>query len=128
MTDNVFYIFFEDRRPPMSHDIDIYEGADWRETWYLQDGAEDPYNLTGYQAELTIRIKAEGPIVYKMTSSPAAGITITASTGKVALDLTNANTTSLAIRCGVYDMVLVASSIKTRLLNGNINIHPAITR
>lgn len=113
------------------YDITIEEGGEWSMTLWLTEN-DLPKDLTNYQAELSIRGVVEGDLVKKLTSSPAAGITITAGEGKIKCEMTNAETKALAIREGVYDLWLIYTTpepdTRGKLLKGMVTVDPAVTR
>ena len=87
--------------------LNIKKGADFVFTAQWKDSNGTPINLTGYTAALTARENWNSSTsLFALTSSPSAGITITAGTGTLTISLTAAQTTALSVARGVYDLFL----------------------
>jgi hypothetical protein len=114
------------------YDLKINAGADWTITMWCFDDDENIKDLTLYTALLQIRKSVEGPVIKELGTTPKTGITITGAEGKIKIELTNIETTALAVRQGVYDLLLtntnVSPNLKTRLIEGLVDVEPAVTR
>ena len=113
-------------------DLTIQQGDDWSKTVPVVDASGNPVTITGYNAAMMVRPFAGSDVVIlSLTSSPAAGIAITATPGAVVLTITAAQSALLWAQPAVYDLELLDASVPakvTRLLSGNFIILPAVTR
>lgn len=110
-------------------DIEIMQGADKTLTLQLTDNNGNAVSLTSYTAKLEIRDKPGGTLISSLTSSPAAGITITAATGTIVVAWTSAQTVLFAFDTAPYDIFITSgSSVKTCILRGNINLLHRVTQ
>lgn len=117
--------------PAERHDLTIEQGATWEESvQWLVPGTETPVDLTNYTARMQIRPNASSDVVYaSLTSSPAAGITITAATGIVTMRMSATTTAALSWRDAVYDLELESSTgVVTRLIEGRVTLSREVTR
>jgi hypothetical protein len=89
-------------------------------------------NLSGYTARMQARTShASGSTVFSLTSSPAAGIVITAGANSViAVTLTATQTAALgAWSCGVYDLEYQSGTgVVTKALTGTYVVSGEVTR
>lgn len=107
----------------------IDQGANWFITVVYKDSAGTPINLTGYTAALQIRDTYADVTTELSLSSPSGGITITGSTGTIAITASAAQTGAIAAGAYVYDLEITsASGIVTRLIQGKISVSPQVTR
>jgi hypothetical protein len=98
----------------------IDQSRDWYLTVTYADSTGTPINLTGYTASFALAQNLNGATI--LTLSTGSGITITGSTGVIALHATPSQT---AIDPGQYRAELVITSgagIQTSLLKGQITI------
>jgi hypothetical protein len=111
------------------YQLNIKKGADFALTAQWKDANGTPINLTGYTAALTAREYWDSSTsFFALTSSPAAGIVITAGTGTLTISLTAAQTAALTKARGVYDCFLTDSGgIKTCIFEGAVIITPKST-
>lgn len=104
--------------------IFIDQGTDYEVTIDVTDTSDNIINLNGYTAAAQIR-KTYG----STTIAETFGTSITASTGKVTLTLTDTQTTGLKAGRYVYDLVITDNSgVKTRVIEGQAIITPGVTR
>lgn len=104
--------------------IFIDQGTDYEVTIDVTDTSDNIIDLTGYSASAQIR-KTYG----STTIAETFGTSITASTGKVTLSLTDTQTTGLKAGRYVYDLVITdGSGAKTRVIEGQAIITPGVTR
>lgn len=112
------------------YDLDIVQGQTFHREilWKNPDGT--PVNMTGFTARLQIREDYASPRpIITLTSSPVAGLTITALLGKIVLDITAAQSSVFQIRRGVYDLEIdQGGGTFKRLLEGRVDISPEVTR
>ena len=102
----------------------FYAGETRRIASYQIQSNGQALNLTGYTADLYVKKSSDDWLdaVIHLTSSPAAGITITAATGKVEIRMESTDTDDLL---GEYDYKLELTSaggIVTRALSGTFTI------
>ena len=102
----------------------IDQGADYSTTISLTDSNGNILSLTGYSAA--------GQIRKTYSSSTASGTfttAIAAASGQVTLSLTDTETSAIPAGRYVYDLTITsASSITTRVVEGQINVTPSVTR
>lgn len=104
-------------------DIEIMQGADKTFTLNLTDNNDNAVDLTSYTAKLEIRDRPGGASISSLTSSPAAGITITAATGTIVIAWTAAQTALFTFTTAPYDLFLTSGTgAKTCILRGNIQL------
>src|SRR5664279_788297 len=109
-----------------SANLAIEQGATYHRqlTWETTGGAL--HNLTGYHARLQIRSWDWRTVLLDLNES--AGLTLGGALGTIAIAITAAQTAALAAGSGRYDLIVTApSGDVTRLLEGAVNIDPAIT-
>jgi len=109
-------------------DFTIEQGATFNLllTWKIND---TPVNLTGYTARLAARVDVEDTVVILSLTTSNGGITLGGSAGTISLDQTAVQTTALPAGTYVYDLELITGSATvTRLVQGELNISPEVTR
>lgn len=109
-----------------NYDITIEQGATFNFTVTVTG-----VNLTGFTAAMQGRsTHSSTTTVFALTSSPAAGISITAGTNSsIAITLTAAQTALLSAPAeGVYDLEYSSGGVVTRILEGTYRITPEVTR
>ena len=90
----------------------------------------DPIDLTGYTAKLQIRAHGGEPD----TTDPLAeftigsGLTVTAAEGKIALKITDEQTTAYAFTTAVWDLLVATGGDTIRLVEGRVSVSPEVTR
>jgi hypothetical protein len=108
----------------------IDQSADWYCNFvYYSDTAQTiPVNLTGYTAKMQMRSNASDSKAV-LTLQTGSGITITGATGTIALHATAAQTSAIVAGYYVYDLEITSGAgIVTRLIQGQIQVSPAVTR
>jgi hypothetical protein len=104
--------------------ITIDQGTDYSATIDVTDTDGDALNLTGYTAAGQIRKTYSSSTKVDFTAAIA-----NASTGQVSLSLTSAVTDAMKAGRYVYDLEVTSSSgTKTRVLEGQIEVMPGVTR
>jgi hypothetical protein len=104
---------------PFPNSVVIDQARDWFLTVQYEDPSGTPINLTGYTAAFAMSQGFNNSIELQL-SSPSNGITITPSTGTIAI---HATATQTAIDAGTYTAELIvtsASGVETSLLKGNL--------
>jgi hypothetical protein len=92
-----------------------------------ETGVETPIDLTGYSATMAIRKSDADENILTLTSSPAAGLTITAGDGQVTVRLTAAQMTTLAEDGGRHAFKIdltVGGADPVRMTAGQIHSQP----
>ncbi len=102
----------------------IDQGTDFSITVDVTDTDGTALEMTGYTAA--------GQIRKTYSSSTASGTfttAIAAASGQVTLSLTDTETSAIPAGRYVYDLTITsASSITTRVVEGQINVTPSVTR
>ena len=99
-------------------------------TWYTDDAATVPQNLTGYTARMKVKTKDLSSVIL---DSAAGDITLTlgGAAGTVEVGVAAAKTTTLAptsVDGLAYDLELVdGSGFVTRLLQGGVTVSAEVT-
>lgn len=114
----------------VQYNVTIDQGANWFINFIYKDTNGNPVNLTGYTAALQIReYYAATTTLLSLTSSPAAGITITAGTGTIAISATAVQTGAITAGNYVYDCEITdGTGVVTRIVQGEAYISPQVTR
>ena len=108
----------------------IHQGATKTFSLELAENDGTPINLTSYTCALSIKDSAGGSSYLDLTSSPAAGVVITASAGLIEFVITAAQTAAFTFHKAEYDVKLSDGSTPakvTYLLMGEIQLIPRIT-
>jgi hypothetical protein len=110
-------------------DFTIEQGATFNLllTWEI-DGV--PVNITNWTARLQARIDIEETdTVLSLTTTAGGGITLGGAAGTISLDRTATQTALLPAGEYVYDLELISAvGAVTRLVQGELNISPEVTR
>lgn len=113
----------------VAYNIVINQGADWffNVTYDQPDGT--PVNLTGYTAAMQLRSYPNSPTAV-LTLTTTSGITISGSTGTLALHATNEQTSAIDEGNYYYDLEITAPStgVITRLIQGQAEVSAEVTR
>ena len=108
-------------------DFTIEQGATFNLllTWKINDVL---VNLTGYTARLQARVDVQDTTTV-LSLTTGAGITLGGAAGTISIDRTATQTTLLPMGEYVYDLELIApNATVTRLVQGELNISPEVTR
>lgn len=115
---------------PAKIDLEIYQGSTFRKTFIWKTGDPTaPVDLTGYTARMQIRerITDDSPVIELTTEN--SRIILTPAEGKIELHLTDADTSTITIKKGVYDLELVSPGGDVRrLVEGTVKVFPEVTR
>lgn len=121
--------------PAGRHDILIEKGATYRQVFQYLDADENAIDLTGWSARMKVRSPDwQGDVVpgFDLSSDASpGGITITAATGEVTVEVAATDTAAIEsdICRGVYDLELEGpDGVVVRLIEGRIAIVPEVTR
>lgn len=108
--------------------LTIDQGSDWYINFTYQDSNGNPINLTGYTAALQLRSNISD-VNAALSLATGSGITITASTGLIAVHATAAQTGAISSGYYYYDLEITSSTnIVTRLIEGRIQLVAQVTR
>ncbi len=95
-------------------------------TWEI-DGT--PVNITNWTARLAARVDVEDSEVILSLTTSNGGITLGGAAGTISLNQTATQTALLPAGTYVYDLELVSAvGAVTRLVQGELNISPEVTR
>lgn len=115
---------------PGEADLIIYQGASFDKVFTLsEDGVVK--NLTGYEARMSIKeLVTDTTAIITLTSSPAAGITITALAGQLRIVMTPTQTKALNFEVAYYDIEIytAADAEVLRVLQGTVTLSKEITK
>jgi hypothetical protein len=104
------------------------QGADWYINFTYEDSTGAAINLTGYSAALQLRSLPTDSTA-ALSLATGSGITITGSTGLVAVHATAAQTGALQAGKYYYDLEITSGTgIVTRLVQGQVLVTAQVTR
>jgi len=109
-------------------DFTIEQGATFNLllTWKI-DGT--PVNITNWTARLAARVDVEDTEVILSLTTSNGGITLGGAAGTISLNQTATQTALLPAGTYVYDLELISAvGAVTRLVQGELNISPEVTR
>jgi hypothetical protein len=112
----------------VQYNVEIDQGADWFLNVTYEQPAGTPVNITGYTSALQLRsLPTDATAVLSL--STGSGITITGSTGLVAVHATAAQTRAIDEGVYYYDLEITSQSgIVTRLVQGQAYVSAEVTR
>jgi len=109
------------------YNYSIDQGADWFLTIQYKDSTGAAINLTGYTAAMQFRLSASNVTSLNLTS-PSSGITITGSTGTLAIHITAAQSAVLLAATYSYELEITsAGGVVTRLIQGLATVDGQLT-
>lgn len=112
-----------------NYDILIEQGATFRLQILYKDSNGVAVNLTGYTARMQVRQKYSSPDALLTLTTENGGIALGGAAGTVTVTAAASLTDDITATCGVYDLELQSGGgIVTRLVEGNVNITPEVTR
>lgn len=104
--------------------IVVDQGADYSASIDVTDNDGDNINLTGYAGA--------GQIRKSYSSTTAVDFTVTvaspATAGVLNISLSNSQTNAMKAGRYVYDVEITKASVKTRVLEGQLEITPGVTQ
>ena len=108
-------------------DLNVEQGATYSQTltWKINNAL---VNLTNYTARMQVRedVTSTSTII---SLTQAAGLTLGGAAGTIVIALTATQTAALVSGNYVYDLELASSGgVVTRLVQGDFNISPEVTR
>jgi predicted MFS family arabinose efflux permease len=109
-------------------DFTIEQGATFNLllTWKIDDV---PVNITNWTARLQARVDVEDTEVILSLTTSNGGITLGGALGTISLDQTATQTALLPAGGYIYDLEMISGvGAVTRLVQGELNISPEVTR
>jgi hypothetical protein len=108
--------------------VEIDQGADWFFNVTYEQPAGTPVNITNYTAALQLRsLPQSATAVLSLTTG--SGITITGTSGLVAVHATAVQTGAIVAGDYYYDLEITSQSgVVTRLVQGQALVNPQVTR
>ena len=112
----------------VQYNVEIDQGADWFLNVTYEQPAGTPVNITGYTSALQLRsLPTDATAVLSLATG--SGITITGSTGLVAVHATATQTRAIDEGVYYYDLEITSQSgIVTRLVQGQAYVSAEVTR
>lgn len=108
--------------------VEIDQGADWFFNVTYENPAGTPVNITSYTAALQLRSLPESTTAV-LSLATGSGITITGSTGLVAVHATATQTGAIIAGDYYYDLEITSpQNVVTRLVQGQAIVNPQVTR
>ena len=108
--------------------VEIDQGADWFFNVTYENPAGTPVNITSYTAALQLRSLPESTTAV-LSLTTGSGITITGSTGLVAVHATATQTGAIIAGDYYYDLEITSpQGVVTRLVQGQAIVNPQVTR
>ncbi len=104
------------------------QGATFSREIFWKDERKQPVDLTGYTARMQVRARTDASTTIVELTTANSKITLTPSTGKIALTISASDTASLAAGTYLYDLEMVNGSAVYRLLEGKFEVYAEVTR
>jgi hypothetical protein len=102
--------------------ISIEKGADFNNTFTINDSDGSVFNLSGYTATAKIRKYPESPTSQSFT------VGITSATGEITLSMGSTTTILLSNGRNYYDVLITSDeNIKTRVIEGTALVSPSVS-
>lgn len=111
-----------------TYNILAEQGATFALSLLYTDVAGDPIDLTGYTAEMHVRLKASTVSTITELSTGDSTITLGGAAGTILLAIDAATTETFTAGKYVYDLELYNGAITTRLIEGTFTIKAEVTR
>lgn len=107
----------------------IEQGADFSHIVGLTNSDGSIFVLTDYDARMQIRTTVSTETVLHELTVSNGGIVINELAGQLTLVISNADTTLMTWRSGVYDLEIISDlGIVTRIMQGSATLSPEVTR
>ena len=100
----------------------IDQGTDYQTDITLTDLDDNTVNLSGYTANAQIRK------TYTSSNAVSFSVTLEEATGVVKLALTDTQTANITPGRYVYDVLLTANNVTSRIVEGIVTVTPGVTR
>lgn len=106
--------------------IELQQGATFRQILTWKDGSRRPVNLAGCTAKLQIREAFGSPALLTLTETN--GLTLGDVKGTVAIFISDEQTAAMNFTRGVYDLLITFTNGDTRrLIEGRVTFSKAVT-
>lgn len=110
-------------------DLYVQQGTDFTHVISLQNNDGSPLSIFGYTAQMQIRETLTSPSVLLELTTANGRIVNGGANGQLTLTLSNAITSALVWRSGVYDLELTSpGGIISRIIEGNVTVGLEVTR
>jgi hypothetical protein len=116
---------------PAKVDIVLRKGAAFAKRIVVLNVDGSARDLTGYTAKMQIRQDLDDAVAsLTLTSTPPAGLTVTAGSGYVDILITKAQTAALTIQSGVWDVWIDngGSNSPEYLAEGGVTVRKMVTQ
>lgn len=113
-----------------SYDINLTRGSDFSVRLVVKDDAGASYNLSGYTASGIIRNKYSdlNPLL-DLNPTVVSGVNGAGyASGFIDIEISGAQTTGLPITQAVYDIEIYKGTYHQKVILGQANIYPEVTR
>lgn len=112
------------------NNAEIEQGATYTFTLTWKDSTNTPVDLTGYTARMQLRRTVPSTdTLLSLTDSDGIAFAADRTTGVLTVTMTAAQTAALTGTSAVYDLELIsASGVVYRLIEGDVEISPEVTR
>lgn len=109
--------------------LEIPQGTTWTQVLQWLDPTGNPYDVTGYSAELQMRSSYSDCYAYLTLSTAASTILVNGPSGIFTLTATPTVTTALSPNTYVYDLKVTSpGGTVTRLIEGHICVSAEVTQ
>lgn len=112
------------------YDLDVVQGSTFSAQLSVKNADGSPVNLTGYDVRGFIKY-SYGSNSVLLNLNPVVNITapLTKASGVIDVRLTAAQTSTLPITVGVYDIETYNNDGEVnKVLDGKVRIHPEVTK
>ena len=107
----------------------IEQGAHFNYSLGVTDDTGTVSDLTDYTGLMQIKTSAAASTSILELDSTGSYMTLTGSTGLIALSVPNTVTSTLSFDTAVYDLIITSPlGVVTRLLEGSVNLSTQVTK
>ncbi len=107
----------------------IEQGAHFNYSLGVTDDSGNVSDLTSYTGKMQIKSDNTQSTSILELSTSGSYMSITGSTGVIALSVPNTVTSTLSFDTAVYDLIITSPiGVVTRLLEGSVNLSTQVTR
>jgi hypothetical protein len=108
--------------------LTLDQGANFNLELLYKDANNAVINLNGYTAAMQIRKAYDASVKALDLTTENGGIVITGNLGKIAISATATQTAAIPSGEYVYDVEITSGGVVSRILQGNVNVSPEVTR
>jgi hypothetical protein len=106
----------------------IQQGTDFSHVVSLQNSDGSVFVLSGYSAKMQVKEQVVSVTPLLELSTVNGRISVNGLAGQLTLTLTNALTTAMTWRSGIYDLEITSGAgLVTRVMEGSITLSPEVT-